>query len=375
IDSIAESEAAGTPSTVQNYVCEAINSDRDMLPVLHKVVAEAATPSDDSQAALCRVIDLILSRRPNRERKRAALRALPVLFTMPGTTDEDRKALAALSGRADKTRLRMLSRLTVETFGTVQERVTFLRETSPPELATAVLLLEGDGRIDDALQLLSELLKIQPKNVTTITPYQLPLHDALQLLIKHGRKKTAAKVARQQFRENPCWDSYLDLEEALRMTSVADSLQERDQIVARLDDTDELTLDEVEILVRLRLRAREFDKALAVMEGRGLYEREWAMDTEELRKNIRTTIGRHLPDRVVDIAFRDAELAARNDVSVDAAELMNAAEILYTGRGVAERVGKSDEFSNALASFRKTHRINSLLMVFLDGQGLTSQLP
>lgn len=424
IEGIAESEAAGTPSTVQNYVYEAINSDRDMLPVLHKVVAEAATPSDDSQAALCRVIDLILSRRPNRERKRAALRALPVLFTMPGTTDEDRKALAALiitlvrrgsatdmlpfltaadalgtagahmlqslldgwqkelsvssgphSRTGDKTRLRMLSRLTVETFGTVQERVTFLRETSPPELATAVLLLEGDGRIDDALQLLRELLKIQPKNVTTITPYQLPLHDALQLLIKHGRKKTAAKVARQQFRENPCWDSYLDLEEALRMTSVADSLQERDQIVARLDDTDELTLDEVDTLVRLRLRAREFGKALAVMEGRELYGKEWAADTEELRNYIRNTIGGHLPDRVVDLAIRDAELALTANESVDASGLKTATETLYTGRATAERVGKSDEFSDALASFRKAHRTNSLLMAFLDGRGLARRLP
>lgn len=264
-------------------------------------------------------------------------------------------------------------RLTAEAFGTVQERVASLLEADPPELATAVVLLEGHSDHAKALEVLQILLKDLPANVTTMTPYQMPLHDALQILEKCGRKQGAAKIARRQFRENPCWDSYVDLEDARRMSGVSAVLQERDRILFQLDNTDELTLDEVEILVRLRLRARKFDEALAVMESRGLYEREWAADTEDLREFIRTTIGGNLPDRIVDIAFQDAELAAESDESVGADGLKTAVGILSTARDVADQVKRAEEFDNALTTFRRTHRSNSLFMALLDARGLTGK--
>lgn len=121
------------------------------------------------------------------------------------------------------------------------------------------------------------------------------------------------------------------------MSGVAAILQERDRILVQLDDSEELTLDEVEVLVRLRLRTRDFDKALTVMESRSLYERGWAADTEDLRGFIRASIGGNLPDRIVDIAFRDAELAAGNDGTVDADGLKVAAGILVTAQAVAGR--------------------------------------
>lgn len=155
------------------------------------------------------------------------------------------------------------------------------------------------------------------------------------------------------------------------MSGVAAILQERDRILVQLDDSEELTLDEVEVLVRLRLRTRDFDKALTVMESRSLYERGWAADTEDLRGFIRASIGGNLPDRIVDIAFRDAELAAGNDGTVDADGLKDAAGILVTAQAVAGRAKRTERFDRALAAFRKSHRSNSLFMALLDAEGLT----
>lgn len=420
ITGIAAPESA-TALVLRRYVDDAVDQDLDLLPVLHKVTAHVTvTPDDGSRNDLFRVIDMILGRKPSRELQREAVQALPALFMMPAVPDDDRRSLAALvvslfrrgnhteplpfqvaedylgqsglhilrsllgkwrgelsTGAGnnteidDRARFSTLSRLTAESFGTVHDRVTALLEADPPELATAVLLSESHSNHEKALHILQDLLKIQPENVTTTTPYQIPLHDALQILMKHGRKKGAAKVARRQFRENPCWASYLDLEKAIEKEGLASALQERDQVIVRLDDTEELTLDEVEVLVRLRLRALDFDRTLSTMEERGLYDREWAADTEELRGLIRVAVNNNLPDKVVDVAFRDAELAAGNDGAVGADGLKDAVEILYSARVVAERVEKSQEFAASLAAFRKAHRHNSLLMAFLDSRGLT----
>lgn len=413
-------ETPGDPG-IRRVVDDAVDNDLDLLPVLHMVMTHVGeNPDDGSRNDLFRVIDMSFNGDPSQELRRSALQALPTLFTASDVPDDDRRSLAALvvtlfrrgnvsdtlpfltaedhlgkpgthtlrsllgSWRnelstgtgamktTDGDRFRTLYRLTADAFGTLHERVTSLLEADPPELTTAVLLLENHGDHEKALESLQIMLKHLPANVTTTTPYQMPLHDALQILMKNHRKKGAAKVARRQFRENPCWDSYRDLEDALRMSGVAMILQERDQILAQLDDTEELTLDEVEILVRLRLQTRDFDKALTVMEDRNLYNREWAADTEELRGFIRATIGGNLPDKIIDIAFRDAGLATRNDGSADADGLKDAAEILRTARDVAGRVKKSAEFSRALAVFRKAHRHNALFMALLDGAGLTS---
>ncbi|MCI1255679.1 MAG: hypothetical protein LKG15_03185 [Corynebacterium provencense] len=421
ITGIAGPEAPGDPG-IRKVVDDAIDNGLDMLPVLRRVMTHVGeNPDDGSRNDLFRVIDMSFRGNPSQELRQSALQALPTLFTASEVPDDDRRSLAALvvalfrrghvgdalpfltvedhlgrpgihtlrfllgswknelSARTDTTkttdgeRFRALYRLAAEAFGTLHERVTSLLQADPPELTTAVLLLESHGDHEKALEALQIMLKHLPANVTTTTPYQMPLHDALQILMKNRRKKGAAKVARRQFRENPCWDSYRDLEDALKMSGVATVLQERDRILIQLDDTEELTLDEVEVLVRIRLQARDFDKALTVMESRGLYEPGWAEDTEDIRRFIRTTIGGNLPDKVVGIAFRDAELAARNDGSVDADGLKDAAEILATARGVAARVKKNEEFSRALAAFRKTHRSNSLFMAILDAEGLTGK--
>lgn len=420
ITGIAGPETAGALA-VRKSVDDAVANDLDMTPVLRRVVEHVAgDPGDGSRNDLFRVIDLILSEDPSEDLRWSVLQALPTLFITSGVTDDDRRSLAALvialfrrgssdplpflaaedhlnnpgtgmlrsllsrwrsdlatgsnaTKNSDGPRFRKLYRLAADAFGTVRERVTSLLEADPPELTTAVLLLEGHGDHEKALEALQIMLKHLPANVTTTTPYQMPLHDALQILMKNHRKKGAAKFARRQFRENPCWDSYRDLEDALKMTGAADVLQERDRILVQLDDTEELTLDEVEVLVRIRLRARDFDKALTVMESRGLYERGWAADTEDLRGFIRATIGGNLPDEAVGIAFRDAELVTQDDGSVDADRLKDAAEILSTARDVAGRIKKSEEFDRSLAAFRKTHRHNALLMALLDAKKLTGQ--
>lgn len=402
------------------FVDYAIDNNLSMLPVLTRLLSHASdSPADETRRELFRVIDLSLGRRPSQKLRTVALQSLSTLYSMAGITEGDRESLAALvvttfrfggvedslpflsaedhlgvagleilrtltdkwreelivdpasTHSLNRSQFQLLSRLMADSFGDLDERITSLLEAEPPELATAVLLLEGHGRTDKALEVLNDLLKAQPKNVTSTTPYQMPLHDAFQILKKHRRKKSAARLARRQFRESPCWDSYLDLEEALRMSGVSDSLKERDVIMRRLENADELTLEEVEVLVRLKLRGRDLDAALSVMEGRGLYDQEWAADTSSLRSIIRTTIADSFPDRLVDVAFRDAYLSVGDHSSENADGLQKAAEILQSAASRSSQVGQREAFSSALSSFRRNNLHNALLMAILDGKRLT----
>jgi hypothetical protein len=419
---LAQNVTGESPATRASrcYVSKALRGDSHLLPVLSHLTAQVAGGSDDGMRDdLFRVVDTVLHRPAVVEYRRIALRSLSVLFTGDEVSGADRGSLAALvvsafragdrdsesvflaaedyladdgirvlksllrdwgdevsavsgaGASTDKIRIACLRRLAADAFGTVQEKTTALLAADPPERVTAMLVLENSGRLDQAAAVLNDLLRHLPEGVTSVTPYALPLQEALNRMKMYGRKNNVAQIARRQFRENPCWETFVELEDGAALLGSAAADEARNEVVAQLMAEQKLSPDEIEILIRLRLRTRETASALSLAESYGLYEEGWVEGTRKLRRLIGKYVREDLPDRMMDVGFRDIRLdISAVNPSDDARGLWHAVEELEVMRAVADQAGRMRDFSEQLRTLRKEHRHDSLLTALLDGRGL-----